>query len=239
MNVIRDSMKEIRASEELKQNTMEYLREQKRCARLKTIRRCALAAACICLLLIGGGYMMYARPVSYISIDVNPSVELGVNRFGRVVETEAYNRDGKDILARVPLKNVPYLKAISRLLGDESDSGYLTGDSRVFITVISDSQETILKEIRGDELSEKYGMQTYTSDLASREEAHQYEMSFGKYRACQELSQVDESVTVEECHEMSVGEIADKIESCKGHGNEKSEETYEGHDGHHRHGHGH
>ena len=35
MNVIRDSMKEIRASEELKQNTMEYLRVQKRRARWK------------------------------------------------------------------------------------------------------------------------------------------------------------------------------------------------------------
>lgn len=242
MNMIRDSMKGIRASEELKQNTMEYLREQKRRARLKVIRRYALAAACICLLLTGGGYMAYTRPVSYISIDVNPSVELGVNRFGRVVETEAYNRDGKDILDSALLKNEPYLKAIGRLLGDESDSGYLTGDPRVFITVISDSQEAMIEEIKGDELSEKYGMQTYTSDLTSREEAHRYGMSFGKYRACQELSQVDESVTMEECHRMSVGEISDRIESCKGHWNEKNDESdEEGRKGHHghRHGHGH
>ncbi len=227
MNVIRDSMKEIRASEELKQNTMEYLREQKRRTRLKRIRWYAFAAACISLLLTGGGYTVYIRPVSYISIDVNPSVELGINRFGRVVEADAYNQDGRNILDKVPLKNVPYLKAIGRLLGDESDSGYLTEDSRVFITIISDRWETMLEEIRGDEMSEKYGAQTYTSNLASREEAHQYEMSFGKYRACQELSQFDESVTMEECHEMSMGEIEDKIETCKGHGHEESDGSYE------------
>lgn len=227
MNMIRDSMKEIRASEGLKQNTMAYLREQKRRARLKRIRRYVLAAACICLLLIGEGYMVYVRPVSYISIDVNPSVELGINRFGRVVEADAYNQDGENILGKVSLKNMPYLKAIGRLLEDESDSGYLTEDSRVFITIISDGWEAMLQEIGGDELFEKYGAQTYTSDLTSRKEAHQYEMSFGKYRACQELSQFDESVTVEECHGMSIGEIEDRIETCKGHG-EEYDESYEG-----------
>lgn len=219
MNVIRDSMKDIRASEELKRNTLEYLKEQRRRG-LKRLRRLTLAAASICLLIFAGGYMVYARPVSYISIDVNPSVELGVNCFGRVVEADAYNRDGRDILDQVSLKNVPYLKAIGRLLGDESVSGYLTRDSRVFITVISDSWETMLKEIGRDELSEKYGAQTYKSDLASREEAHRHEMSFGKYRACLELSQYDGTVTVEECHRMSMGEIEDRIKTCKGHGNE-------------------
>lgn len=219
MNVIRDSMEEIRASKELKRNTMEYLRNQQRYYRARMVRRYVLAAACICLFLLGGGYTLYARPVSYISIDVNPSIELGINCFGRVVEADAYNRDGNAVLMQVPLKNVPYLKAISRLLGDESYSGYLTEDSRVFITVISERWEIILEEIRADELAGRYGAQTYTSDLTCREEAHQYRMSFGKYRACLELSKYDESVTVEECHGMSMGEIEDRIETCKGHGN--------------------
>ena len=89
----------------------------------------------------------------------------------------------------------------------------------MFITVISERWETILEEIRADELAGRYGAQTYTSDLTCREEAHQYRMSFGKYRACLELSKYDESVTVEECHGMSMGEIEDRIETCKGHGN--------------------
>lgn len=221
MNRIRESMENIRASEELKQRTLEYLRHERRYVRAKRIRRYALAVACLCLLIFAGGYTVYLRPVSYISIDVNPSVELGVNRFGRVVEAEAYNEEGKALLAQAALKHKPYLKAIGSLLEEESGSGYLTEDARVFITVISDSWEAILKAIRADELSGKYGAQTYTSDLACRQEAHRQEMSFGKYRAYLELSQYDESLTVEACHGMSMGELEDRIETCKGHQGEE------------------
>lgn len=221
MNRIRESMENIRASEELKQRTLEYLRHERRYVRAKRIRRFALAAACLCLLIFAGGYTVYLRPVSYISIDVNPSVELGVNRFGRVVEAEAYNEEGKALLAQAALKHKPYLKAIGSLLEEESGSGYLTEDARVFITVISDSWEAILKAIRADELSGKYGAQTYTSDLACRQEAHRQEMSFGKYRAYLELSQYDESLTVEACHGMSMGELEDRIETCRGHQGEE------------------
>lgn len=219
MKRIRESMKEIQASKELKENTMNYLKQQQRRIRTGRILRYALAAACLCLMLTAGGYTVYKRPVSYISIDVNPSIEFGVNSFGRVVEVDAYNQDGENILKQTALKHVPYLKAIRRLLMDGSYSGYLTEDSRVFITVISDSRETILEEIRADGLAGKYGAKTYTSDLSCREEAHRQAMSFGKYRACLELSMYDESITVEDCHGMSMGEIEDRIETCKGHGN--------------------
>ncbi len=244
MNRIHESMKDIRASEELKKSTMDYLRQQRKRVRDRRIRRYALAAACLCLMLTAAGYTIYKRPVSYISIDVNPSVELGVNRFGRVVEVDAYNRDGEELLKQAALKHVPYLKAIRRLLADEGYLGYLAEDSRVFITVISDSREKILEEIREDELTGRYGARTYTSDLTCREEAHRQSMSFGKYRACLELSRYDESVTVEDCHGMSMGEIEDRIETCKGHGHgngnggyEEDSDSGKGHGRHHRHGH--
>lgn len=224
MKRIRESMKEIQASKELKENTMNYLKQQQRRIRARWILRYALAAACLCLMLTAGGYTVYKRPVSYISIDVNPSIEFGVNSFGRVVEVDAYNQDGENILKQTALKHVPYLKAIRHLLKDESYSGYLTEDSRVFITVISDSRETMIKEIRADGLARKYSAKTYASDLACREEAHRQAMSFGKYRACLELSMYDESITVEDCHSMSMGEIEDRIETCKGHGNGNGDE---------------
>lgn len=249
MNRIRESMENIRASEELKQHTLEYLKHKRHRARAKRIRGYVLAAACLCLCIFTDGYILYARPTSYISIDVNPSVELGINRFGRVVEAEAYNEEGKTLLEQAALKHKPYLKAIGRLLEEESGSGYLTEDARVFITVISDKWETILEEIRADELSGKYGAQTYTSNLACRQEAHSQEMSFGKYRAYLELSRYDESLTVEACHGMSIGELEDRIETCRRHqdGTKEGEEHqrrerkklrggHEGHGKHHGHG---
>jgi len=245
MNRIQKSMDEIRASEELKKNTLRYLEEQKgmqrTCAHRHVLRYLA-AAACLFLLLVTGGYSVYARPVSYISIDVNPSIELGINRFGSVVSAVAYNEDGEDVLRDLSLKNMPYVQAIDRLLQDADYGKYLTGNALLVFTVISDSPETIMEKLSGEETIRIYRTLTYTSDAACMEEAHQHEMSFGKYRACLELAQYDENITVEDCHGMTMEEIQGRIEHCQGgsegeesHGTHQ-EERQESH-GHHGGGH--
>ncbi len=91
-NGIQKSMENIQATEAMKQNTLQYLEAQrtkrKRCVfRQKPYAalRYAMAVICVCIFAGAGGYSVYSRPVSYISIDVNPSIELAVNRFDRVV----------------------------------------------------------------------------------------------------------------------------------------------------------
>ncbi len=223
MNRIQESMKNIRASEELKRHTMEYLlREQLK--RRRRMQRYALLAACFCLFLAAGGYTLYVRPVSYISIDVNPSIELGINCFGHVVTEEAYNEEGRDILRQVKLKRISYIQALERLLGDNRYLPFLKKDSKVYVTVISKNSEAIIDKIDADRNLRKYEALTYTSDMECRKEAHEHDMSFGKYRASMELTQYDETVTVEDCHGMSMREITDRIEKCKGHGERQETE---------------
>ena len=220
MNIIQNSMKDIQASEELKKKTLQYLegqRKSRNASGARYVMRYMIAAVCVFLLLGAGGYSAYARPVSYISIDLNPSIELGINRFDRVVSVNAYSEDGKDILAQIPLKNVPYLQAINRLLEDDSYNRFLTENSLLVVTVISEHSDMMVEDIETDELLQMYGALTYTSDLACMEEAHRHEMSFGKYGAYLELSQYDESITVEECYGMTMREIHNRIESCQSH----------------------
>ncbi|MCM1539892.1 MAG: hypothetical protein NC121_01380 [Blautia sp.] len=220
MNAFQKSMSEIRATEDLKKSTLQYLEKQqakKSDARPRRTFQYALAAICLFLLLGTGGYSMYRKPTSYISIDVNPSIELGINRFGKVVSAEAYNEDGQSILQRVSLKNISYIQAINRLLADESDLLYLQDDSLLVFTVISDQSHSILEELRTNEFAQAYKTLMYTSDTACMEEAHSHEMSFGIYRAYLELSQYDSSVTIEDCHDMSIGEIQTRIEGCRHH----------------------
>ncbi|MCM1064291.1 MAG: hypothetical protein NC420_07435 [Eubacterium sp.] len=220
MNAFQKSMSEIRATENLKKNTLQYLEKQqtrKNGARPRRTFQYALAAICLFLLLGTGGYSIYREPISYISIDVNPSIELGINRFGKVVSADAYNEDGQSVLQHVSLKNISYIQAINRLLADESDLLYLRDDSLLVFTVISDQSHSILEELRANEFAQTYETLMYTSDTACMEEAHSHEMSFGIYRAYLELSQYDSSVTIEECHEMSMGEIQTRIEGCRHH----------------------
>lgn len=241
MNRIQNSMNTIQASEELKKHTLQYLNKQQNKQSRSKIRltlRLALAVLCFCVLLGAGGYSVYSKPVSYISIDVNPSIEFEINRFGRVVSTVAYNEDGQSILQHISLKNIFYIQAIDKLLKEERYAKFLTEDSLLIFTIISDNSDTIMKEIRTNEFLQAYEALTYTSDTTCMEEAHQNEMSFGKYRAYIELSQYDENITVEDCHGMTIGEIHDRIDSCREHegSGESHHDGYsESHEEHHRH----
>lgn len=65
------------------------------------ITAAAAVAAAACLVLIalasGGGYVFFT-PTAYISIDINPSLELGINRFDRIVSVEGYNAEAEELL---------------------------------------------------------------------------------------------------------------------------------------------
>lgn len=249
MNRIQKSMNKIQASEELKKSTLQYLEKQQKKQsyrkgfRTRFMPRLVLTAFCFLALLLGvGGYSVYIRPVSYISIDVNPSIELGINRFEKVVSAVAYNQDGQDILQHLSLKNISYMQAIDKLLKEESYDKFLTEDSLLIFTIISDRSDTIMEEINANQDFQAYAALTYISDKTCMEEAHQHEMSFGKYRVYIELSQYDESITIEDCHGMTIGEMQDRIETCRQHkgteSGEKHQEGYqESHEEHHRNGH--
>lgn len=247
-NKIQKSMENIQATEAMKQNTLRYL-EARRAGQNRTAfqqkpyaaLRYAMTVICIFLLAGAGGYSVYRRPVSYISIDVNPSIELAVNRFDKVVSATGYNADGQDILQHVPLKNISYLQAIDRLLQDAYYSRFLNRNSQLVVTVVSEHSDAMLEQIQANDSFQALGALTYSSDTACMKEAHQHEMSFGKYRAFLELSQYDAGITVEDCHGMSMDEIQSRIKTCQGH---NQEDTSEGnpekgrHNGHSRsHGH--
>ncbi len=238
MNPIRDSLKNIQATEELKQKTlqcMEEKRQGKQRVGMHFTPGFALAVIGLFCLLGIGGRAVYSRPVSYISIDVNPSIEIGINRFGRVVSAEAYNEDGRGMIEQVPLKNIFYMQAIGRLLNDDKYNRYLDKDGVLVFTVISDRPEEIFEEIHASGLPKKYEALTYTSDLSCRKEAHRHEMSFGKYRTYLELLKYDEDVTIEDCHGMTMGELRERIDACSHGGQTGGGEVHHGND----HGRGH
>ena len=98
----REAFDQVRADEELKEHTRDYL--QKRVYSKKRIggipvRAAVAAAACLVLVaLASGGSYVFFTPTAYISIDINPSLELGINRFDRIVSVEGYNAEAEELL---------------------------------------------------------------------------------------------------------------------------------------------
>ena len=66
-------------------------------------RRAAIAlAACLVLAAVGlMGSRLYFEETAFVGIDVNPSIELGINRFDIVVSAKAYNEDGGSASRRI------------------------------------------------------------------------------------------------------------------------------------------
>ncbi len=84
-------------------------------------RRAAIAlAACLVLAAVGlVGSRLYFEETAFVGIDVNPSIELGINRFDIVVSAKAYNEDGEALLRDVSVTGKPYDSAVATLTSSD------------------------------------------------------------------------------------------------------------------------
>lgn len=157
---IHDAFDIIKADENIKVSTSAVLSEKilRRQKKHAYNFRYALSLAVALLTIFGGagGYSLYYTPTSYISIDVNPSVELTLNRFDRVLCATGYNEDGEIVLANLDLKNIAYTKAIDKLLASEAFSVYLNEDSLLSFSVISVRDEELITGIKTCQAWTKY-----------------------------------------------------------------------------------
>lgn len=213
-NKIYDVFDNIKASPSMKETTKEFLaekREQKVRRSFRPVYQRALAAACVLLFFTAGifGYSWVQAPVSYVSIDVNPSVELALNRFDKVVSAAAYNEEGEEILQDLSLRGKAYTEAIDAIIESEAMGQYLTEEAELVFTVAADnSREAELKAgVESCSSHISHSSEHVSADIGTVSEAHQHGISLGKYNAYLQLQQYDSEVTVEECKHMSINEI--------------------------------
>lgn len=111
-------------------------------SRRRPRRRFALGvAACLVLVLaVIGAFGAYQTPAAYVGISVNPSIELTVNPFGKVIAARGLNEDGETVLAEVALDHLSYEEAIVCLVESPAFSPYLTADAMVDVAIASDDQ---------------------------------------------------------------------------------------------------
>ena len=109
-NRIQDAFDNVKADSRLKDATKQLLlqeREKRKSPWRRSWFRLAFAVFAA-VLLAGAGYAWVQTPVSYVSIDVNPSIEFALNRFDRVMSVTAYNDEGRDIIEALSLKGKEY-----------------------------------------------------------------------------------------------------------------------------------
>lgn len=212
MNKINEAFEGIKAEEELKKSTMEFISQQ-RSQRLnpqKNIVKYSLAAAAVIIFTLALGiYEMWFVPVTVVSIDVNPSLELRVNRLDRVLDAKAFNDNGTEILDSLSVTGKNYEQAIDTVLNDSEFSEYLNSDSLLTFTVASENDEEIISRI--NRCLKNAGQQgiCLASSSDAVNEAHSLGLSLGKYQAYLEISQYDNTITPEDCRNMTMKELND------------------------------
>ncbi len=214
---LRQAFSEIHAEESLKENTKEYVLRKAR-QRKTVIVRNVLAASAACAALVFGGLKVFLTPSSVISIDVNPSIELGVNRFDKVVSVDGRNDDGSELAEKLNVRFENYVSAVDEVL---QALGF-SEDELVSITVVGvDEAKTgvMLEAVQGC-ASEYEQAHCYSAGFVELRGAHEEGLSCGKYRAFLELQRLDPAVTVEDVRNMTMREIQDRINTLTGSSNE-------------------
>ena len=189
-----------------------------------TYRKLAGMAACFlaCILLSTGVYAYYT-PYSYVSVDINPSIALSLNRFERVISVNPLNEDAVSLIKTAKnLKNQDIDEALSEIIKSASEKGYISEESENQVMVVVSAKdpkqekelEDTVAEAAAKELSkvnDNYGVLVEKTSVESYKNALSNKVSPGKEILADKLREVIPEIKDEEIKDMSVKEAVHLI----------------------------
>lgn len=117
----------------------------------KSLIKQLAAAIVLFVILISGGGTAYAyfTPVATVQVNINPSIEIKVNRFDKIIESVPMNNDGKTLLQKLQLKNKNINEALILVVEEAKKENfinkeYISKGKTISITISSkNANETI------------------------------------------------------------------------------------------------
>ena len=210
-------------------------REKKKIFRLRSRFQGLAAAACLCAVLGGGLYYREFRQiVSVVSLDVNPSLELYLNRRDTVIKTVSKNDDGQTVADQTDVTGQHLSEAVATLVTTMTQDGYLEQaqdrQSAVLVTVSSKQNEKKTEELKQNVTANVeyslavnevpavvYGQSEANGEVRQEVQqlADEYQISQGKAAFIQSLASENENLEKEEVSrlaQMNMSEISNQIE---------------------------
>jgi hypothetical protein len=111
----------------------------------------AVSAAAVVLLFSVTAWA-YLTPYTYVSLDVNPSIEYEVNRFDRVLSVQAVNGDGAEILKDLELNNKTIDEAVKDTVDQIAQAGYFEGDAPGGVIISTSCKDSLSAENLANQL---------------------------------------------------------------------------------------
>ena len=199
----------------------------------KTTKRrwTSLIAACLAVMLLGGG-LFYQRAnavASVVSLDVNPSIELKVNRSEKVLVCTPLNEDAKAILADMSngadLKGAKLDVAVNAIVGSLVRNGYLDSISSAIMISVEDKDTARAEKLQRELTSTVDGVlqtsesrasvltQTLTQDAGLTQQARENSISTGKAALVNRVLALNATLKFDALAKLSVEELKDLAEA--------------------------
>ena len=200
----------------------------------KTTKRrwTSLIAACLAVMLLGGGGLFYQRAnavASVVSLDVNPSIELKVNRSEKVLVCTPLNEDAKAILADMSngadLKGAKLDVAVNAIVGSLVRNGYLNSISSAIMISVEDKDTARAEKLQRELTSTVDGVlqtsesrasvltQTLTQDAGLTQQARENSISTGKAALVNRVLALNATLKFDALAKLSVEELKDLAEA--------------------------
>ena len=188
----------------------------------------ALVAACLAVMLLGGGGLFYQQVnavASVVSLDVNPSIELKVSRSEKVLACAPLNDDAKTILADMgdgaDLKGAKLDVAVNAIVGSLVRNGYLNSISSAIMISVEDKDTARAEKLQRELTSAVDGIlqtsaakasvltQTLTQDAAREQQAQENSISTGKAALVNRVLAINSELQFDALAKFSVEELKD------------------------------
>jgi hypothetical protein len=187
-----------------------------------TFIRPALLVASILALFMGISLYKTTLPsaTAYVSLDINPSIELGIDDNMKVVEVRALNPDAKKVLAGLNVKGFDLYTGIAAILSNAEKKGYLKPDKKNYVLSTITPVKTQEKPINYDKFTnnlknvvEKKNLDVeilvLNSDLKTHDEAKGKGMSTGKLMVYKDAVDSGDKVSLEEVKQNGLAKLVD------------------------------
>ena len=166
---------------------------------------------------------------SVVSLDVNPSIELKVNRSEKVLVCTPLNEDAKAILADMgngaDLKGAKLDVAVNAIVGSLVRNGYLDSISSAIMISVEDKDTARAEKLQRELTSTVDGVlqtseakaavltQTLTQDAGREQQARENNISTGKAALVNHVLALNSALKFDELAKLSVEELKDLAEA--------------------------
>ena len=164
-------------------------------------------------------YYEFNKIVAIVTMDINPSVSLGLNKMGKVIKAEGINDDGKKLLEDNMLKGKSLEIAINNISDLVIDNGYFSNENNhILVNIEGEDIKEDVSKILTDEIKEKnIECEIIFQELSdsSKENASKYGISENKASYIEDVIKENNDVTFEDLKDKSINEINKFIEEKK------------------------